>query len=116
MKYLLSMVAVACVVVATVAFSENKNSWELYLAEQEKDYPGCVLVVRDQLGLLSEDEYADKVPMLLDACIIGRDIGEQRTRQIYGISKTSKPRKLGGYIVTITPPGSDKDEAWDVQY
>lgn len=105
---------VTSVFLFTTALSATANeelaSWEKLLMEKNRDYPGCVFIVRDEVQNIDEDKLNVTVPVLLDTCIKGREIGEKTTREMYGINpEKDQPRKKS-FSIRLVPLDEMKNE------
>lgn len=78
MRFLLALVLIGAVSPAWASGQVDK-----YLKENQKDYPECVRVVRNQLFILPPETHIAMLPHLLEACKSGRAIGEKRNRKFF---------------------------------
>lgn len=89
---------------------EEAVSWQDLLEEKNKDYPGCVFIVRNEIQYLDEYQLDYSVPMLLHSCIKGREIGEKRMKNMYDIDpKKDKPLKEE-FEIRLSPMNEKQDE------
>ncbi len=82
---------------------EEIDPIERLFREKNRDYPGCVFIVRDEVEYIDIDDRAEAVPRMLDLCIKGRSIGEKRVIKMYEIDpKTDKPKKKS-FSIRLVP-------------
>ncbi|MFT4562753.1 MAG: hypothetical protein ACI9BW_002500 [Gammaproteobacteria bacterium] len=88
---------------------------EKLFKEKNRDYPGCVFIVRDEVEYIDINDRAEAVPRLLDICIKGRSIGEKRVRKMYEIDpKKDKPKNKLFRIRVV--PLDEVNDGKDIPY
>jgi hypothetical protein len=98
-----SLCAMVFVFLPRVGVGEDVES---FLKEKEYDYPGCVAIVRNQLFLIPDEQRVAVIPYLFNSCVSGRSLGEKRTKEMYDIPPTAKPKKKSGFKKQVQPSGS----------
>ncbi len=90
--------------------ADEYNSVEDLLKEKGRDYPGCVFIVRDEMQYIDEDRISDTVPLLLKACIKGRQIGEKRIEKMYEIDTAKRSPKKKSFHIGLMPIHEDNNK------
>lgn len=103
----------ACLGASSAAYAENMPD---YLEERAEDYPGCTEIVMRQMLTLPDTQRTVMMPHLFEACKAGRSIGEDRTKKMYEIPKSAKPKKKTGFTIEVVPPRSLEDDPFKADY